>query len=136
MNVRLPASYKTRAYTFLTSAVHLLPLTALPIPTRLRTIDIRFSKYQTMAIIFAFFTSLLLFRVIIAGARPHVNLEERAACNIQTSSSVSCNNGIVTFGSSLGSLSGLLTSNAIRFTVKYATAARFQPPQMTSLVSS
>ncbi|KAG9048678.1 hypothetical protein FS842_000341 [Serendipita sp. 407] len=89
-----------------------------------------------MAIIFAFFTSLLLFRVIIAGARPHVNLEERAACNIPTSSSVSCSNGIVTFGSSLGSLSGLLTSNAIRFTVKYATAARFQPPQMTSLVSS
>ncbi|KAG8834584.1 hypothetical protein FRC17_008253 [Serendipita sp. 399] len=94
-----------------------------------------------MSIFLVVLTSLLLFRsIFLVDALPSGanggRLHERAPCNIQTSSSVSCNNGIVTFGTSQGSISGLLTSNAIRFTVKYATAARFQPPQITSLTSS
>jgi hypothetical protein len=93
-----------------------------------------------MAIILSFVVSFLLLRLTLILAAPLHNLpiKDRAlpGCNIPSSPFVSCNNGMVTFNTGSGPISGAITpAGAIRFTVKYATAQRFKPPQIATSTS-
>jgi len=90
-----------------------------------------------MAIVLSFVVSFLLFRLTLILAAPHYDLsiKDRAlpGCNIPSSRYVSCNNGIVTFNTGSCSISGAVTpAGAMRFTIKYATAQRFKPPQIAA----
>ena len=88
-----------------------------------------------MAIVLSFVVSFLVLRLALTLAAPHSNLSIKdgtvSDCNFPTSPQVSCSNGIVTFDTGRGNISGTLTSaGAMRFTIKYATAQRFEPPQV------
>ena len=92
-----------------------------------------------MAILLSLVVSFLLLRFTFTLASPHyrdISLKDRtiSGCNFPVTSSVSCSNGIVSFNTGSGTIRGTLTSQgAIRFVVKYATAQRFQQPQIAQV---
>lgn len=95
-----------------------------------------------MVLIFSLVFSFLLVRLTLAAPAHHADLvvkdrtikDRSVGCNFPFASCASCSNGVVTFNYGSGSLLGSLTSSgAIRFTVKYANAQRFQPPQIAPI---
>lgn len=93
-------------------------------------------KYRKMALLVTLVTVLLALRLTLVGARPNGDLRLRQNCNLPSWPGVTCSNNIVTFNSPYGPVKGTLANGAIRVTLKYATAARFQPPQIVPPLSN
>jgi hypothetical protein len=86
-----------------------------------------------MALLLFIITSFLALRIAFTSARPHADLLDRAGCNIPFSSGYTCLNNVVSVSTLQGVCKGKVTAGgAIRFSIKYATAQRFQPPELTT----
>jgi hypothetical protein len=96
-------------------------------------------KHWKMAIILSFVTFFLILQAAWSWARPTDALKSRSGsgiCGLPSSSGVTCTNGVAKYTTSSGqTISGQINSQGvIRVSVKYATAQRFQPPQIAATI--
>lgn len=91
----------------------------------------------------AMLTTLFLFFILLNGVftRSHHQRSEidtrtgLPGCNLWQTSAFWCNSGFVNCLTPYGLLFGTQSSSStVRFTIKYATASRFQPPQKLSAI--